>query len=143
MRNSSHIGLAVLAALALSGAARADEHATEEKDPPRLKVGDDAPGFRLPTHNPDESGIKYVVVHPGTGKDMPKPYDNVTFNYSAWDADTRMVETASGIASVGAASAATGATGAVVTCPSSASSESLTVFSAVGRRITQAGRSRS
>ena len=40
-----------------------------------------------------KSGIKYIVVRPGTGKDKPKPYDNVTFNYTAWDGEGRMFDT--------------------------------------------------
>jgi FKBP-type peptidyl-prolyl cis-trans isomerase len=40
-----------------------------------------------------KSGVKYVVVHPGTGTEKPKPYDNVTFNYTAWDAEGRMFDT--------------------------------------------------
>ena len=39
-----------------------------------------------------KSGYKYVVVHPGTGKDKAHPYDNLTFNYTAWDSDGRMFE---------------------------------------------------
>ena len=40
-----------------------------------------------------KSGYPFVVVRPGTGKDKPKPYDNVTFNYTAWDGDGRMFDT--------------------------------------------------
>jgi FKBP-type peptidyl-prolyl cis-trans isomerase len=40
-----------------------------------------------------KSGIKFVVVRPGTGKDKAKSYDNVTFNYTAWDAEGRMFDT--------------------------------------------------
>jgi FKBP-type peptidyl-prolyl cis-trans isomerase len=40
-----------------------------------------------------KNGIKYVVVRPGTGKDKPRSVDEVTFNYTAWDPDGRMVET--------------------------------------------------
>jgi len=39
------------------------------------------------------SGAKYVVLHPGTGKDKPHGYDNVMFNYTGWDQTTRMFET--------------------------------------------------
>ncbi|MDB4958732.1 MAG: peptidylprolyl isomerase FKBP-type [Myxococcales bacterium] len=39
-----------------------------------------------------KSGYKYVVIRPGTGKDKAKPYDNLTFNYTAWDADGRMFD---------------------------------------------------
>jgi peptidylprolyl isomerase len=39
------------------------------------------------------SGIKYVVLRPGTGKDKAKPYDTVTFNFTGWDADGRMFDT--------------------------------------------------
>lgn len=40
-----------------------------------------------------KSGIKYVSVRPGTGKDSPSVADDVTFNYTAWTADGRMLET--------------------------------------------------
>jgi len=40
-----------------------------------------------------KSGIKYVVVQPGTGKDKARFFDTVTFNYSAWDKDGRMFDT--------------------------------------------------
>jgi peptidylprolyl isomerase len=40
-----------------------------------------------------KSGAKFVVVRPGTGKDKPKPYDNVTFNYTGWDSEGRMFAT--------------------------------------------------
>lgn len=38
-------------------------------------------------------GVKYVVVRPGTGKDKARPVDELTFNYTAWDGEGRMVET--------------------------------------------------
>ena len=40
-----------------------------------------------------KSGIAYVVVRPGTGKDKPKPYDDVTYAYTGWDATGRMFDT--------------------------------------------------
>ena len=40
-----------------------------------------------------KSGIKLVVVRPGTGKDKARPFDNVTFNYTAWASDGRMLDT--------------------------------------------------
>jgi FKBP-type peptidyl-prolyl cis-trans isomerase len=40
-----------------------------------------------------KGGEKLVVVRPGTGKDKARPYDTVTFNYTAWDADGRMIDT--------------------------------------------------
>ena len=41
-----------------------------------------------------KSGVKYVVLKPGTGKDKAHPYDTVTYNYTAWDAsDNRMFDT--------------------------------------------------
>jgi FKBP-type peptidyl-prolyl cis-trans isomerase len=40
-----------------------------------------------------KSGIKFVVVRPGTGKDKAKDYDNVSFNYTAWDGEGRMFDT--------------------------------------------------
>lgn len=38
-------------------------------------------------------GTKRVVVRPGTGKDKARPYDTVTYNYTAWDSDGRMIDT--------------------------------------------------
>ena len=38
-------------------------------------------------------GAKYIVVRPGTGKDKAHSYDDVTYNYSAWDDQGRMFET--------------------------------------------------
>jgi FKBP-type peptidyl-prolyl cis-trans isomerase len=40
-----------------------------------------------------KSGIKYTIIHPGTGKDKARAFDTVTFNYTAWDADGRMFDT--------------------------------------------------
>jgi FKBP-type peptidyl-prolyl cis-trans isomerase len=40
-----------------------------------------------------KSGIKLEVVRAGTGKDKPRPYDIVTFNYTGWDAEGRMFDT--------------------------------------------------
>ncbi len=37
-------------------------------------------------------GIVSTIVKPGTGKETPKPWDTVTFNYSAWDKDGRMFD---------------------------------------------------
>ena len=39
-----------------------------------------------------KSGVKYIVLRPGTGKDKAKSYDNVTFNYTGWDAEGRMFD---------------------------------------------------
>jgi FKBP-type peptidyl-prolyl cis-trans isomerase len=39
-----------------------------------------------------KSGTRYLVLKPGTGKDKPRPFDSVTFNYSAWAADGRMID---------------------------------------------------
>ncbi|MGE0867015.1 MAG: FKBP-type peptidyl-prolyl cis-trans isomerase [Kofleriaceae bacterium] len=39
-----------------------------------------------------KSGIPYVTVRPGTGKEKPKNYDTVTFQYSAWGADGVMFD---------------------------------------------------
>jgi FKBP-type peptidyl-prolyl cis-trans isomerase len=39
------------------------------------------------------SGIKLIVLRPGTGKDKARTLDTVTFNYSAWDSEGRMVDT--------------------------------------------------
>lgn len=40
-----------------------------------------------------KGGSKFVVVRPGTGTEKAKSYDNVTYNYTAWDATGRMFET--------------------------------------------------
>jgi FKBP-type peptidyl-prolyl cis-trans isomerase len=40
-----------------------------------------------------KTGIKYVELRPGTGKDKAGPADEVTFNYTAWSAEGRMLET--------------------------------------------------
>lgn len=40
-----------------------------------------------------KSGIKWVEVRPGTGKDKPTNADEVTFNFTAWNAEGRMLET--------------------------------------------------
>ncbi|HEY5927493.1 MAG TPA: FKBP-type peptidyl-prolyl cis-trans isomerase [Kofleriaceae bacterium] len=40
-----------------------------------------------------KSGIKYLEVRAGTGKDKPTSADDVTFNYSAWNTEGRMLET--------------------------------------------------
>jgi FKBP-type peptidyl-prolyl cis-trans isomerase len=45
-----------------------------------------------PTAKQTKSGIKYVEVRPGTGKDKPTTADDVTFNYTAWNAEGRMLE---------------------------------------------------
>jgi FKBP-type peptidyl-prolyl cis-trans isomerase len=39
-----------------------------------------------------KSGIKYIVLRPGTGKDKAHAYDNLTFNYTAWDSEGRMFD---------------------------------------------------
>jgi FKBP-type peptidyl-prolyl cis-trans isomerase len=39
-----------------------------------------------------KSGIKYLVVRPGTGKEKARSFDTVTFNYTAWDGDGRMFD---------------------------------------------------
>lgn len=39
-----------------------------------------------------KSGTKLVVIRPGTGKDKVRPYDTVTYNYTAWDSTGRMVD---------------------------------------------------
>ena len=40
-----------------------------------------------------KSGIKYAVLRPGTGKDKARPFDTVTYNYTAWASDGRMLDT--------------------------------------------------
>ncbi len=39
------------------------------------------------------SGMKYVVEKPGTGKDRARFFDSVTFNFTGWDAEGRMIQT--------------------------------------------------
>ena len=39
------------------------------------------------------SGIKYVVIRPGTGTDKARFFDTVTYNYTAWASDGRLVDT--------------------------------------------------
>jgi FKBP-type peptidyl-prolyl cis-trans isomerase len=50
-------------------------------------------GAPPPTAQTLTSGIKYVTVRPGTGKEKARTYDTVTFNYTAWDASGRMFDT--------------------------------------------------
>jgi FKBP-type peptidyl-prolyl cis-trans isomerase len=40
-----------------------------------------------------KGGSKFTVVRTGTGTAKAKPWDNVTYNYTAWDATGRMFET--------------------------------------------------
>ena len=40
-----------------------------------------------------KSGIKWVEVRPGTGKDKPTTGDDVTFHVTGWNAEGRMLET--------------------------------------------------
>lgn len=40
-----------------------------------------------------KSGVKFVSLKPGTGKDQPRVFDDVTFNVTAWDAEGRMWDT--------------------------------------------------
>ncbi|MEO8549920.1 MAG: FKBP-type peptidyl-prolyl cis-trans isomerase [Kofleriaceae bacterium] len=46
-----------------------------------------------PTAETTKLGSKLVVVRPGTGTTKAKPWDSVTYNYTAWDATGRMFET--------------------------------------------------
>jgi FKBP-type peptidyl-prolyl cis-trans isomerase len=39
-----------------------------------------------------KGGLPFVVIRAGTGKDKAHPYDNVSFNYSAWDTEGRMFD---------------------------------------------------
>jgi FKBP-type peptidyl-prolyl cis-trans isomerase len=39
-----------------------------------------------------KNGVLSAIVKPGTGKEKPKPWDTVQFNYSAWDQDGRMFD---------------------------------------------------
>lgn len=45
-----------------------------------------------PTAPKLKSGLSYLVVRAGTGKDKARYFDTVTFNYSAWDAMGRMFD---------------------------------------------------
>jgi peptidylprolyl isomerase len=36
---------------------------------------------------------KRIVVKPGTGKDKIRPYDNVTYNFTVWNTDGKMIDT--------------------------------------------------
>jgi peptidylprolyl isomerase len=38
------------------------------------------------------SGTKFVVVRPGTGKDKARQFDNVTYTYTVWDTEGRMID---------------------------------------------------
>jgi FKBP-type peptidyl-prolyl cis-trans isomerase len=40
-----------------------------------------------------KSGVKYVVVREGTGKDRARSVDQVTFNVTAWNSEGRMFDT--------------------------------------------------
>jgi peptidylprolyl isomerase len=40
-----------------------------------------------------KSGTKLVVVHPGTGKENVRPYDTVSYKFTAWDGTGRMLDT--------------------------------------------------
>jgi peptidylprolyl isomerase len=42
---------------------------------------------------PTKSGAKWISVRAGTGKDKAMSGDDVTFNYTAWNAEGRMLET--------------------------------------------------
>ncbi len=37
-------------------------------------------------------GTRRVVVRPGTGKDKVRPFDTVTYHYTAWDGEGRMID---------------------------------------------------
>src|SRR5688572_12111914 len=34
-----------------------------------------------------KSGVKYISLRPGTGKEKARPFDEVTFNVTAWDSE--------------------------------------------------------
>ncbi len=40
-----------------------------------------------------KQGVKYEIVRAGTGKDRVRYFDRVTFNYTAWNVEGRMIET--------------------------------------------------
>ena len=46
-----------------------------------------------PAAKPLPSGTRFVVLTPGTGKDKPRQFDNVTFHYTVWDATGKMLDT--------------------------------------------------
>jgi peptidylprolyl isomerase len=45
------------------------------------------------TADATKKGTKFEIVRAGTGKDKPRPFDTVTFNYTGWDAQGRMFDT--------------------------------------------------
>lgn len=45
------------------------------------------------TADATKKGTKFEIVRAGTGKDKPRPFDTVTFNYTGWDAHGRMFDT--------------------------------------------------
>ena len=59
---------------------------------------DPAPAIPADVANPPadvqktKGGIPFVVVRQGTGKDKAKDWDDLTFNYTAWDATGRMFD---------------------------------------------------
>ncbi len=65
-----------------------------------VEVVDIAPAPAIPddvgkppaTANRLPSGLPFVVVRPGTGKDKARVFDTVTFNYTAWEANGRMFD---------------------------------------------------
>lgn len=72
-----------------AGTPPAEEHhqATETPDPPVLKVGDDAPLFTLPLHNPDEAGLRSLdlssLVGDGAGDDTAAKALLISF-FATW-----------------------------------------------------------
>lgn len=62
MHTDLHFALGVTAALVLPGAPLADAAVAQARAGSPLKVGDVAPRFRLPTHNPAESGAAFVAL---------------------------------------------------------------------------------
>lgn len=40
-----------------------------------------------------KSGVRYIVVRPGTGPAKPRSFDTATYHFTAWEADGRMFET--------------------------------------------------
>lgn len=39
------------------------------------------------------SGMKRLVIKPGNGKDKPRQFDNVTYHYTVWNSDGKMLDT--------------------------------------------------
>src|SRR5262249_49804557 len=66
-----------------------------------VEVADVTPAPAIPDNvgkAPDKaealpSGTKFVVLRPGTGKDKARQFDNVTYDFTVWDSQGRMLNT--------------------------------------------------